>query len=244
METKKDRSVEVCLTPGLFEFRQNRGEVIVVVVDVFRAGSTICAALAAGFEKIKPIAEESEARKLKLKGWQVAGEREGVKLDFADFGNSPVILSKTLPSDLPFVLTTSNGTKAIHVAKNAGKVVIGTFNNLHSVSNWLLKQDEDIIILCSGWKGSLSMEDTLFAGALAIQLLNSGQFKMMNDEVSAAIQLWVVAGQNFEEAMKSASHYQRLMKLGAAEDIKYAMTINNTNVIPIFDGDFITNLTI
>ncbi len=60
-----------------------------VVVDIFRAGTTICTAFQQGVEKIIPVGLVDEAKNYKEKGFLVAGERDGIKLEIADFGNSP-----------------------------------------------------------------------------------------------------------------------------------------------------------
>ncbi|MCB2219203.1 MAG: 2-phosphosulfolactate phosphatase [Bacteroidetes bacterium] len=243
MKKNLNRSIEICLTPGLFQFRQTRGELITVVVDIFRAGSSMCAALAHGFDKILPVSDVEIARKLKIQNkWMAAGERDGIKLDFADFGNSPVALSKAAPQQHPLILSTSNGTRAIEMAKKAGEIVIGTFNNMDALTSWLQKQDHPILILCSGWMGNLSLEDTLFAGALADNLLASANYKLVNDEALAALELWRIAKTDLNKVMETATHYKRLVQLGALDDIEYALSFNNTNVIPRFDGEFLTNL--
>jgi 2-phosphosulfolactate phosphatase len=233
------------MTPDLFQFRQTRGRLITVVVDIFRAGTSICAALSHQIDKILPVSDAETARELKTRNnWKVAGERDGIKLDFADFGNSPVALSKTAPLNHPLILTTSNGTRAIETSKAAGAIVIGTFNNLDVLSNYLQQQEQPVVILCSGWMGSLSMEDTLFAGALEESLLVSGSFKLLNDEALIALELWKTAKDDLNRVMETATHYQRLIRFGALEDIQYALSLNNTNVIPHYDGEFLTNLKI
>ncbi len=242
MKTQNKRTIEVCLTPGLFQYRQSDGELITVVVDIFRAGSSIVAALDGNFIKVKPVAGAEKARKLKLeKGWPAAGERNGIKLDFTDFGNSPVALSQAQPSSHPLILTTSNGTKAIEVAKLIGEVIIGGFNNIDAVKSYLADHSKNILILCSGWMGSMSMEDTLFAGAL-IRQMSAETFRLLNDEALMAMQLWESARINLKQYLKKATHFQRLVGLGAEADIEYALTFNNSNNIPRLDGDFLTNL--
>ncbi len=70
------------------------------------------------------------------------------------------------------VLTTTNGTKAIETATGAKLIAIGAFTNLSYLSEWLLTLKRNIVILCSGWKETFSLEDTVFAGAL-IESFNS-----------------------------------------------------------------------
>lgn len=242
-KTPKYRNLEVCLTPDLFRYRQITNEVIIIVVDIFRAGSTICAALSNGFTKVKPVSNLQEAQYLKAKNnWPAAGERNGEKLPFTDFGNSPVDISKAAPMQEPLILTTSNGTRAVEMAQDSGVVVIGGFNNLKVLNEWLVYQQKNVLIFCSGWMGTMSMEDTLFAGALSEELLKQNNFQILNDEVIAALHLWHMAKNDLSEFIKKAKHYQRLEHLGAIRDIEFALTLNNTNVLPYFDGFVLSNI--
>lgn len=90
-----------------------------------------------------------------------------------DFGNSPFSYTAEKVAGKTVVLTTTNGTKAMHMAqKSAYQVIIGSFLNLTAVCNYLGKQDKDVLLLCAGWKGNFNLEDTLFAGAVVEQLQN------------------------------------------------------------------------
>ncbi|HPE56872.1 MAG TPA: 2-phosphosulfolactate phosphatase [Bacteroidales bacterium] len=238
MSTHHSPTIEVCFTPDLFKYRQSSDPILIVVVDIFRAGSTVCAALSNGFQKVKPVSDLAEAEKLKREnGWPAAGERNGVKLPFTDYGNSPVALAGVKHSGVPLILTTSNGTKAIEVSKDAGDIIVGGFNNMGAISKWLLNQNKNVLILCSGWMGSMSLEDTVFAGALIEQI----NLKLLNDEAFMAQKLWSEAKNDLKGFLQQGTHFQRLLKLGAERDIDFALSIDNSNVIPIFKDGFLLN---
>lgn len=130
--------IEVIVSPLLYAGRLTKVNPVIIVVDIFRAGTTICSALASGVEKLIPVETISEAENYKYKGYLVAGEREGIKLPFADYGNSPVEIAHANLKGETLVLTSTNGTLAIHQSKNDGIVAIGAFTNLAFISEWIL----------------------------------------------------------------------------------------------------------
>jgi 2-phosphosulfolactate phosphatase len=138
------------------------------------------------------------------------------------------------------VLTTTNGTKSLDVAKDAETVVVGSFLNLQFLNEWLVKQDKNILCLCSGWQDKFNLEDTICAGAISDYLISSGNFTSEEDSSIAAKYLYLSAKDNYLGFLKSSSHRRRLKNLNLNEDIKYCLTPNQTNVIPILkDGKLV-----
>jgi 2-phosphosulfolactate phosphatase len=138
------------------------------------------------------------------------------------------------------VLSTTNGTKSLDVAKDAEIVVVGSFLNLDSLSNWLSLQDKNVLCLCSGWQDKFNLEDTICAGAICDFLINTGNFISDEDSSIAAKYLYQSAKNNFLGYLKSSSHRRRLKNLNLNEDIKYCLTPNQTDVIPILkDGKLV-----
>ncbi len=87
-----------------------------VVIDVIRATSTICQALASGYERVLCAAEVDDARALRTDPAAVTlgGERLGVMIDGFDLGNSPrEYLEVRTPT---LAMSTTNGTRAIVTA--------------------------------------------------------------------------------------------------------------------------------
>ena len=117
MEDTRNR-VEVCFTPE--EYHNFKDEFdIVVVIDVLRATTAICTAISNGVKSVIPVRSIDEARKYKSKGFLVGAERKGEIVEGFDFGNSPYTYINTDYSNKEIVLTTTNGTKALDIAKNA-----------------------------------------------------------------------------------------------------------------------------
>ena len=237
METRK--FVEVCFTPGEYANYKGRFE-IVVVIDVLRATSAICTAFDNGIKSIIPVPTVEEALEYQKKGFLVGAERKGQIVEGFDFGNSPYSYMKEEFKGKEVVLSTTNGTKSIDVAKDADTVVIGSLLNLNVLCEWLEKQDKNVLCLCSGWQDKFNLEDTICAGAISEHLLKTGKFMSDDDASVAAKYLYLSAKNNNLGYLKSSSHRRRLKKLNLNKDIKYCLTPNQSKVIPILkDGKLV-----
>jgi 2-phosphosulfolactate phosphatase len=231
MEDHRKR-VEVCFTPGEYPYYKDEFE-IVVVIDVLRATSAICAAFENGIKSIIPVPTVEEAWDYKLKGYFAGAERKGKIVEGFDFGNSPFAYMREDFKGQEVVLTTTNGTKSLDVAKNADTVVVGSFLNLDSLNKWLEAQNKNVLCLCSGWQDKFNLEDTICAGAISDYLISTGKYTSIEDSSIAAKYLFLSAKDNYLGYLKSSSHRRRLKNLNLNEDIKYCLTPNQTNVIPI-----------
>jgi len=227
-----NQKIEVCLSPHSYPVYEN-GDCIVVIIDVLRATSAICTAFEYGVEKIIPVATVEEALKYKEKGFLVGAERDGMQLDGFDFGNSPLSYMTEAIKGRSVVLTTTNGTQAIDVSKNAYQVVVGSFLNLGAICKWLLAQDKNVLLLCSGWKGRFNLEDAMFAGAVADELSAHPGFESLGDSALACKYLYQSAKVNPYKFLSHSSHKERLAALNLKEDIKYCMQVDKTDVIPV-----------
>jgi 2-phosphosulfolactate phosphatase len=238
------RSVEVCFTPRLFADVLTTGDFVVVLVDILRATTTICTAIANGAEAIVPVDSHDEARRLKSQGFLVASEKDGVQLDFADFGNSAFSFTRDAIGGKTLVYSTTNGTRALETAKSAGSVVIGAFINITALTEWLTGKQKNVVILCSGWKNKFCLEDTLFAGALTDRLLDTGLFQSDCDAAKASMDLWNLAAGDVLEYIEKAAQRHRLKKLGLDDVIPYSFECDRVKVVPVFDGKLIQDGTL
>jgi len=226
------RSIEVCFSPELFRFYQNPNS-HVVVVDILRATSAICAAFANGAKSVIPVSSLEEAKVLKDKGFMLAAERDGVTISFADFGNSPYNFTPERVNGKEVAYSTTNGTQAIAQASTGLSVIIGSFLNLSAVARWIIDQPTgNVLILCAGWKGRFCTEDSLCAGAIAEILLNNEQFETNCDSTRASIDLWNVAKHDVMSYLEKVAQRHRLKRLGLDDVLKYCFTPDSTQVIP------------
>jgi 2-phosphosulfolactate phosphatase len=238
----KTYTIEACFSPALYEFKLTREHFIVVIVDILRATTSICAAFDHGVERIIPVAGVDMAREYKAKGHIVACERDGKVLDFADVGNSPSDFLDDSFRDQTIVYSTTNGTKAIKLASDADGIVIGSFTNLSAVADWLIRQDRNILILCAGWKHLFNLEDSLFAGALSENLLHRDMFTTECDSVKASIDLWRLAKNDLSAYLSKSSHRNRLKHLVSDEDFEYTVTLDSNIVVPVFKEGSLVNM--
>ncbi len=236
-------TVEVCFSTELFKAYDAKGK-IVVVVDVLRATSVICTMMKNGVKEIIPVRTIEEAQEYKEKGFLVVAERNGEKLDFADFGNSPFLFTKEVVDGKTIVYSTTNGTNAINVGRDAEQTIIASFLNISAVTEYLRSQSKDVLILCSGWKGKFCIEDALLAGAISGNLIKSGSFFTKCDSVNASMDMWAQAKDTMDTYIEKIAQKHRLKKLGFDDVIDYCFTSDITTVIPILNDLHIVPLEI
>jgi 2-phosphosulfolactate phosphatase len=238
------RKLETCFSPALFEADLHRDS-IVVIIDIFRASSAICTAFANGAVSIIPVTEVEEAREYKKRGFLVAAERDGFVLDFADFGNSPFNFTREMVDGKTIVYSTTNGTGLIHLTLSSYLTVIGSFLNFSALTNWLLKQERDVLLLCAGWKNRFDIEDTVCAGAIAEALISSHHFTTICDSTHAAIDLWSLARPDIYGYIEKAAQRTRLRNKKLDDCIQFCLTPDFTDKIPIMkNGALVENRSI
>lgn len=238
MNTEK-RNLSVCLSPALLPSYSLEGS-IVVVIDIFRASTSICYGIANGAEAIIPVSEVEECLSYKGSGFSLAAERNGAVVEGFEFGNSPFSYTEERVKGKTIVLTTTNGTKALKESIHASEIIVGSFLNLSAVSNWLQQQTKDIVLLCAGWKNHFSLEDTLFAGAVVKKL--NGEKLCLDDSAMAAEDLYKVAKRDLAAYLLKSSHAKRLKKLNIDKDIAFCLQIDIISIIPVLAGNKIMKL--
>lgn len=140
----------------------------VVVIDLLRATSTICQALAAGATEVVPYLEIEEALAAAAKDRAnvvLGGERHGMRIDGFDLGNSPSEYTPESVAGRRVIITTTNGTRALDHSRQAARVILGSFLNLSAVVA-SLQEATRVDILCAGTDGQETQEDILAAGGI------------------------------------------------------------------------------
>ncbi|MBC7903952.1 MAG: 2-phosphosulfolactate phosphatase [Gemmatimonadaceae bacterium] len=230
-------TLHTCLSPALLHLYDVSNS-IVVIIDVLRATSTIATALFNGAKCIIPV--DSISRCIEL-GKQIdgitAGERDGMIAEGLSYGNSPFEYPEVFIKGKTLVLTTTNGTKLLHMAleRGASQIVTGSFPNLSAVCEYLVQQNKHVILGCAAWKDRVNIEDTLFAGAVINRVKE--HFDINCDSSRIAESLYNCATPDLYEFMKKqeASHYHRLTNYGLEKDIRYALTPDTANVLPFYE---------
>jgi 2-phosphosulfolactate phosphatase len=201
-----------------------------IVVDVLRATSTMTQALAAGYRRVLCCAEVEEARSVAAgEGNAVlGGERQTVRIDGFDFGNSPREFVE--PAAETLVLTTTNGTRLLlAAAERCNLVLVGSLLNLEAVATAAREQGvDDVAVLCAGVKGELAMDDAYCAGRIALELGGEPA-----DSAAAAIRL---AGSfpGAEEGLGASQSARNLHASGLDADIAYCARTSVVSVVPRF----------
>lgn len=233
------RKIETCFSPAMFR-TDDHTEDIVVIIDILRATSAICAAFENGVEKIIPVGDIETAREYKGNGFLVAAERDGFVLDFADFGNSPFNFTPDKVRGKTIVYSTTNGTGIINMASRSFKIVVGSFLNIDAVVRYLENYDRDVLLFCAGWKNRFNLEDSLCAGAIAEKLLRGGLYDTICDSTRAATDLWSLAKSDLPGYIEKAAQRSRLREKGLDDCINFCLTPNLTAKIPVVVNGYLS----
>jgi 2-phosphosulfolactate phosphatase len=224
-----------CLSPALLHLYDLTGAVI-VIIDVFRATSTIAAALHNGAKCVIPVDTVPKAIALsKSINGIAAGERDGKIAEGLQHGNSPLEYSPSFIKDQTLVLTTTNGTRLLQMAldNNAETIITGSFPNLGAVCDFLVKENKNVVLGCAGWKDRYNLEDTLFAGAVIHHVKE--QFTIHCDSSLTAESLYNLHQDDLIGFAPKLTHYHRLVeRFGLIEDIRFCLTENVANVLPLY----------
>ena len=245
MDTNKP-ALYTCLSPLLLDL-YDVTQSVVVIIDVLRATSTIATALENGAKSIIPVDSVSECIRI---GKQInaitAGERDGKVAEGLQYGNSPFEYPRSFIEGQTLVLTTTNGTRLLHMALNNGAsdIITGSFANLEVVCNYLLSSKKPVILACAAWKDRVNIEDSLFAGMVIDKI--GIHFNINCDASKMAEGLYHAAQSDLYGFMEKnrASHFVRLSSFGLQEDIKFCLTPDTAKALPRYIEGKLVNSTI
>ncbi|MBQ4185742.1 MAG: 2-phosphosulfolactate phosphatase [Clostridiales bacterium] len=121
---------------------------LAVIIDVFRAFSLECYLYEFGAKLVRPVGsvDDAWALKAKIPDAVLVGERQGIKLDGFDFGNSPSQIEAAADRIAGRVVihTTSAGTQGIVNAQNAQEILTGSFVNARAVAEYARVRAEKV----------------------------------------------------------------------------------------------------
>lgn len=223
--------LEVCPSPAILHVHDLPSSVV-VIIDVLRATSTICTALYNGARQVIPVASVEECiRRGSELGAITAGERDGFIAEGLQKGNSPFEYPPEVVAGKKIVLTTTNGTRLLHLASGAAEIITGSFPNLSPVCEYLVKQKRPVVLGCAAWKDRINLEDMLFAGAVVHRL--RGHFAIDCDSALIAEAMYLQAKKDLFAAITHATHFHRLAKYGLEKDIRYCLTPDIAPSLPL-----------
>ncbi|RYD58225.1 MAG: 2-phosphosulfolactate phosphatase [Sphingobacteriales bacterium] len=237
MSGKDLPSIEVCLSPALLHLYDTNDK-IVVIIDVFRATSTIAAALHNGASAVVPVSSVQECIEIgkQTANSVTAGERDGKVAEGLEYGNSPSEYPASFIAGKKLILTTTNGTRLLHMVQGAADIITGSFLNLTAVCDFLVAQNKSVILGCAAWKDRYNLEDSLFAGAVASSIQD--HFITNCDSTRASKYLYESSrgAPDFISFLRESSHYKRLAAYGLESDMEYCATPDLHPVVPILRG--------
>lgn len=231
--------VDIIFTADEVSQEKTKGK-ICVVIDVLRATSVMITALHNGAEKIFPFKDIKtiQERCENLKNIIKCGERNALKIDGFDLGNSPLEFTKEKVFGKDIYMSTTNGTKAVENSLSAEKIIICSFLNIKSVSEKLLEYKKDVVIVCAGTNGKFSLDDTLCAGLIIKEMQKHTEIQM-NDVLLAAVRI-SESHENIKDILKGSTHYERLLSLGFEKDMEHIFSLNKYSIVPEYKNGYIS----
>ncbi len=221
------------------------------MIDVLRASTTIITALAHGAARVRPVLTVEEARaEAAARGAMLGGERGGLKIDGFDLGNSPREYSRDRLGGRSIVITTTNGTAALHACAGAAEVLIGAIVNRSAVAaaaHALAIEHGgcDIHLVCAGTEGAVTEEDLLAAGAILDAAVrrdgcSEDAFDATGREALCRFRAAVAAGPTAADAIArefaSSIGGRNLIEIGMEADLPASAAIDSLSVVPRLGG--------
>jgi 2-phosphosulfolactate phosphatase len=222
----------------------------VVVIDLLRATSTICQALASGAREVVPFLEVAEALAAAAAGDRsdivLGGERKGGRIPGFDLGNSPSEYTPESVGGRRVFITTTNGTRALFHARFARRLLVGAVVNLSAVAA-SVEDDPRVDIVCAGTGGEPTREDCLAAGAVVSRLheLKRGEWKA-NDAADSARREWEkivveapAANRPLSEQLalelRDTQGGRNLLGIGLEQDLVDCAQVDRLSIVPELD---------
>jgi len=226
------------LTPGEVQGRT------VFVIDILRAGTTMCAALHHGARAVVPVADTEEALRLAqtlgADETVLAGERNAIRIPGFALGNSPAEMTPDLVRGKTVVMTTSNGTGALLAVAHAPHVYLAAAANFSLVgarAHELWTNGEEALVVCAGREQRFALDDAYCAGRLVEAALGGGRGrKGLNDAALATLDLVRRYGRRWERPLLSSRAGRELTELGMKNDVTDASRVDAYPVLAQFQN--------
>jgi 2-phosphosulfolactate phosphatase len=230
------------LTPGEVQGRT------VFVIDILRAGTTMCAALSHGARAVVPVASTEEALRLATTlgaaETVLAGERNALQIPGFALGNSPREMVPEVVRGKTVVMTTSNGTGALLAVASSPQVYLACAANFSAASaraHEAWERQEDLLVLCAGREHRFALDDAYCAGRLVEAAMGGGRGrKGLNDAAIATLDLVRRYGQKWERPLVSSRAGRELVELGFKEDVADAARVDAYPVLAQFHNRRVT----
>lgn len=236
-------SIDVFFSAQSFQEDELRNKAV-VVIDVLRATSTIVTAMMSGAKGVIPVEDMGEASRISQSvdsdNYLLCGEKDGVKIEGYDLGNSPLEYSRKGVENKTLIFNTTNGTKAIKKSLGSATIYIASFLNLSAIVNALQVENNDVVLVCAGWKGRLALEDMLLAGNIIFNLTEGKLAESANDGAKVAFGLYEKYADDIKQVIFQSNHAQRLKEVIGTDDLEYCCQTDICNLLPVLHEGIIS----
>ena len=233
--------IDVALCPS--EIRRFEGldlsRTTAVVFDVLRATSTMITGLEHGVDRFFPVetVEAARARKAQDPNLLLAGERGGLPLEGFDLGNSPAEFKRIGGKSV--VLTTTNGTVALHRVRRAKRVYIGALLNLDALAQVLEHENStDLLLVCAGTGEEFAIEDATAAGGLVERLPS----KSLSDAAVLVKTLYREASPDIFTSLRQSRNGHALVGIGKLQDVEECARLAVSQTVGVMEDGAVVKL--
>jgi 2-phosphosulfolactate phosphatase len=210
----------------------------VVVIDVLRACTVICAAFRSGCREIIPVESAGDGsallRNLDRAVTILAGERDGHKVDGFNLGNSPLEFTESAVKGKTIILASTNGTPALVLGSSGARMYAASFLNVSRVAEEVVAAGEETVIICSGQESRFTLEDAICGGKM-ISLLRH-KASLVNDAATVARMLFTKHRNDLLSALRNCDHGRYLHSIGFGADLDVAAGVDTAPVLPCWDN--------
>ena len=241
--------IEVAFSPLTLGPAEVAGRTV-FVIDILRATTTICAALANGAKSVIPAATGEDAVRLAQSiggGVLLAGERGCLRMPGFALGNSPLEMTRDAVRGRPIVQSTTNGTRALLAAEHARAVYAAAAVNLSVAAERArdaVEAGEPLLILCAGREGRFSLDDAYCAGRLISAALGpKPPRRLLGDAAIASLALARRFGLDWRRPLRFSAAGRELRRRGFEADIDESARADAYPVLPHFHDRRLTALT-
>lgn len=219
----------------------------VIVIDVLRATTSMICALNGGAAKVVPTVDAGDAAALasRLGAGEcvLGGERGGIKINGFDLGNSPLEYLTRTVRNKTVIVSTTNGTGALHSVRSADRILLGAMINRMAAAKAAAADRRDVLIVCAGTDGQPSADDLTTAGAVIDGIRNYAELGPGDlSDMAIICETLYLDWSTGRFDMSSIRHYRRLERLGFTEDLKFCFTPDTTDTVPVYKDGVIVKL--
>lgn len=214
---------------------------VVVVIDMLRATTVIITAIKNGCNRVIPVVDIEDAVRAAEDNREdciLGGERRALKIEGFDCSNSPLEYTSEIVKDKTLIITTTNGTRAIHGSSAAEQIIIGAMINGRAVAKRVLELNKDVVFVNAGTYGQFSMDDFICSGYIINCIMEEVKAEL-TDLAFTAHHIYNNHS-DIVSYLQYGRHFNVLKELGLENDLTYCCSKDITDVIPVYKDGIIT----